>query len=111
MLTSLVGVVAAVSAVAKVSRHPQVMDTLDRVRTPPGLRPALPLLECAGAAGAFAGLAAAWLGVAALGGLAAYFVGAVIFHLRVRDSAAHTAPPAVLAVLAAAAAITRALSA
>lgn len=69
----------------------------------------LPFLELAGAVGAFVVLAVASLGVVALGCLAAYFAGAVTFHLRAQDSAANTAPPA-LAAVAATAAITRALS-
>ncbi len=57
-------------------------------------------LEIAGAAGILIGLWLEPLGIAAAIGLVAYFVGAVIGHLRVRDTKGVAAPvlPLLLAV-------------
>ena len=68
------------------------------VGVPLRLLPVLAALEIAGAVGILAGLAVEWLGVAAATGLV---VGAVIGHLRVRDTkgAAQPVVPLLLSIV------------
>ncbi len=68
-------------------------------------------LEVAGSAGLSVGLAVAPLGAAAAIGLTLLMIGAVIFHIRAKDAAAHLLPALVLALLAAATAVLRIASA
>lgn len=89
------------SAVMKLRKNEQVVSMIhDRVGVPMRYLPVLAALEIAGAVGVLIGLAFAPLGIAASGGLIAYFIGAVISHLRVRDikNAAMPVAPLALAV-------------
>lgn len=103
VLSIIVAVIAVLSAVAKLTRNPKVVQSVHEVCGVPLDRlPVLAALEIAGGAGAVLGLWVPWIGVAALTGLALYFVGAVIAHLRVGDRQGVVAPVglAVLAVVA-----------
>lgn len=62
-------------------------------------------LEVAAAAGLIVGLFWMPLGLAAAIGLTALMIGAVYYHVRAKDTPAHIAPPAVLALLSAATAV------
>ena len=109
VLSALIGVIALVSAVGKLAGIAQIQEVLDHVNVSASLRPLLPLLQIAGGVGTLLGLfVLAGLGVAASAGLAIYFAAAVVFHLRVNDGPEGFGVPAMLAVVAAAAAIIRA---
>ena len=74
-----------------------------------GVKPAqwrmIGILELAGVAGVLVGLAWAPIGVAAAIGLSLLALGAIVFHGRVPDSAADTAPAVIGLGLAVATAI------
>jgi uncharacterized membrane protein len=79
---------------------PQAIDVMERV----GARRLAPLsgaLLLAAAAGLVAGLFWAPIGIAAAGGLVAYFVIAAGFHVKARDSIGQTINPLVPAAIAA----------
>ena len=94
VLTAVCGLVALVSAAGKLTNQAAVVELLDHVEVHGRLRDLLPVLQIAGGLGALASLVRfARLGLAALTGLAVYFAGAIIAHLRVGDGAADTAIP------------------
>lgn len=75
------------SAVMKLRRNEQVLAVIHgTVGIPMRFLPVLAVLEFAGAVGIVAGLWLVPLGIAAAAGLTAHFVGALIGHLRVRDT-------------------------
>lgn len=85
--TALLALIAVNSAVMKLRKNEQVVATIHgTVGVPMTALPVLAALEIAGAVGIVAGLWFESLGIAAAAGLTAYFVGAVIGHLRVRDT-------------------------
>ena len=89
------------SAVMKLRRSAQVVALIhETVGIPLRFLPALAALEIAGAVGILVGLWVRPIGLAAAVGLTAYFIGAVIGHLRVRDTKnlAMPLPPLVLAL-------------
>lgn len=84
---------AAGSAAKKLQRDQQVLGIIGgTVGVPDRYFPVLAALEIAGAAGILIGLRFAPIGIAAAVGLVAYFVGAVIGHLRVGDTKGLTMP-------------------
>ncbi len=103
--TVIVSVVLAlalvVSAAMKLQQNPQVVAPIhDVVGVPMRWFAVLAALELAGAAGLVIGLWWAPLGIAAAIGVVAYFVGAVIAHLRVHDTKGVAGPigPLLLAI-------------
>jgi hypothetical protein len=102
VLSVLLASVLALSAVRKLGHRPEVVATYTRVGVPEERLDHLALILLAGAAGLVAGLAWAPLGVAAAAGVVAYFVLAVIAHVRAGDTA-HVATPAVILALGVAA--------
>ncbi|WP_402466008.1 DoxX family protein [Isoptericola aurantiacus] len=99
--TALLALVAVNSAAMKLRRNEQVVATISgTVGLPERHIPTLAVLEIAGGLGIVAGLWFAPLGVAAAAGLTAYFIGAVIGHLRVGDTKGVASPiiPLVLSV-------------
>ena len=97
--TALLAVVAVNSAVAKLRKNEQVVAVIHgTVGVPLRYLPVLAALEIAGAIGIIAGLWIEPLGIAAAAGLVAYFIGAVLSHLRVRDSKGLTMPLVPLAL-------------
>ena len=92
---------ASMSAVGKLRKMPQVMETMTHVGVKPEQIRILAILEIAGALGVLVGFAVPMLGVAAAGGLALYFIGAVVAHIRVGDKIAAYAPAIFLAAVAA----------
>lgn len=113
--TVIISVVLAVALVAsaamKLQRNPQVVAAIhDTVGVPMRWLPILAALEVAGAVGLIVGLWWAPLGIAAAIGVIAYFVGAVIAHLRVGDTKG-LAGPTVPLLLAITALVLRSLSA
>lgn len=85
---------------------PQIRESLDRVQCPERLRPVLPVVKAAAAAGLVVGLWQAWVGFVTCVALVLYFVAAIGFHVRARDRLVHTVPAAVMLVVAAAVATT-----
>ncbi|WP_433380104.1 DoxX family protein [Actinoplanes sp. CA-142083] len=81
----VLAVLLLVTAGRKLSHAPGVVETYRRVGVPEQRLNLLALILIAGAAGLVAGLWWQPLGVAAAGGLAAYFVLAVVAHVRHHD--------------------------
>lgn len=98
------------SAVGKLTKNDKVIPIMEHVGVPADKIPVLAYLEIAGAIGLIVGLFWWPIGVAAAIGVVLYFVGAVIAHLRVRDTAG-VGPAGFLAVVAIAALVLRLLSA
>lgn len=107
----ILAVVLALSATMKLQRNPQVVESVHGVVGFPLDRFwVLASLELAAAAGLVIGLFLAPLGIAAAIGSVAYFVGAIIAHVRVGDTKGVVNPTVPLA-LSIAALVLRALSA
>lgn len=113
VVSVLLAVAVTGSAVGKLTRNPQVVQSVvHTVGVPENRLWMLAALELAGAAGLIAGLFWAPIGIAAAAGIVLYFVGAVAGHVRVRDTApAAIAPAAGLLVVAVIALVLRILSA
>jgi uncharacterized membrane protein YphA (DoxX/SURF4 family) len=102
VVTVLLAVICLNSAVMKLRKNEQVLAVIHgTVGVPQRHLPVLAGLEIAGAAGILIGLWLEPLGIAAAVGLVAYFLGAVIGHLRVGDTKniGMPMPPLVLAVI------------
>ena len=87
------------SVVADVALADQVRTNMDRAGVPRSWLPTLATLRAAGAVGLVAGFAVPFIGAAAAVGVVAFFVGAIVTHLRARWYA--IGYPAVYLVLAA----------
>lgn len=105
MVSSVLALVVAGSAVGKLTRQPMVVDMLIGLGVPTTWLPRLAAVELAGGIGLVAGLAVAPVGMAAATGLILYFAGAVATHVRASDNA--IAAPALLAGLAVVALVLR----
>lgn len=79
-------------AAAVAADPPFIQRALDRVNCPPALRRVLPAVKAASAAGLLVGLRTPRVGRATSAALAAYFVTAIGFHLRARDTVAGSLP-------------------
>lgn len=102
IVTALLALLALNSAVMKLRKNEQVVATIGgTVGVPERYFPVLAGLEIAGAIGIVAGLWIAPLGIAAAAGLTAYFIGALIGHLRVGDTKGVAMPLVPLALSAA----------
>lgn len=108
IVTALLAAILLYSAVLKLSSKPEVVESYARVSVPARRLPLLAVVLLAGAAGLLAGWAWTPIGLAAGIGLMAYFALALTAHARHRDLA-HAATPAVVLVLAVAAACLYAL--
>ncbi|MFC8128549.1 DoxX family protein [Streptomyces sp. NPDC057302] len=87
LLIGTVGCVVANAfiAIADYARAPFVLANSAEVRLPPTAVPYLATLKLAGAVGLLMGLLGVhWLGLAAGIGLTAFFIGAVLAHVRAR---------------------------
>jgi hypothetical protein len=98
-LSALLVIVLLGSAGAKLAKSAQILDTMTTVGVPQSALPLLAAAEIAGAVGLIAGFFWWPVGVAAAVGVVLYFAGAVISHLRVKDTK-NVAPAAVLGLLA-----------
>lgn len=106
IVTLLLAALVAFSAARKLSHRPEVVQIYVRVGVPEGRLNALAAVLLAGAAGLVVGLVWPPVGVAAAAGVAAYFVGAVVFHIRAGDTR-NLPVPSVLLALAVAALVLR----
>ena len=98
----LLAVVLVGSGLAKLTRDQRVRASLDQAQVPHSWYAPLAAVEFAGALGLCVGIAVRPLGVAAAVGVVLYFVGAVVAHLRVRDTAGAGVPAGLVALAAAA---------
>lgn len=98
------------SAFGKLSKNPKVIPMMEQVGVPADRIPLLAYAEILGAIGLVVGLFVWPIGVAAAIGVILYFAGAVIAHLRVKDTAG-VGPAAFLTVVAVVALVLRILSA
>jgi hypothetical protein len=105
VVSALLALAATGSGMGKLRKVPQLVESITALGVPLAWLPRLAAAELAGAAGLLIGLKVAGLGIAAAIGLIAYFSGAVITHLRVKDK--QFVPPAILALLAVAALVLR----
>lgn len=85
-VTLLTALVCAAASVANLTGHRYPKAQADQLGVPHAWIPALGVLLGAGAAGLLAGFAVPVLGVLAASGLVLYFLGALVAHLRVRDT-------------------------
>lgn len=99
ILATLLGAAATMSAFGKFAKKADIMAMMEHVGVKPDMIPVLGILEIAGAMGLFAGIWNKPLGVAAAAGLALYFAGAVVSHLRKKDSIKEFGPALGLTVL------------
>lgn len=105
ILAILLGIAAAGSAVQKLRRDATVVASMRAVGVRDSQIPILAILELLGVAGLIVGIWIPLVGVAAAMGLALYFLGAVIAHIRVKSSAKEAAPAVVIMLVAIATAI------
>jgi uncharacterized membrane protein YphA (DoxX/SURF4 family) len=94
--TSFLTLMVLVSAAGKLRKMPSVVEVMTHVGVKENQIPLLALIEIAGGVGLLIGFATSLLGRLAAGGLVLYFLGAVIAHLRVKDSVKDYAPAAFL---------------
>lgn len=80
----------------KLVRDPRVTEGMSKAQVPQTWYAPLALVEFAGALGLLIGIAWRPLGVAAAIGVVLYFVGAVLAHLRAKDTAGAGVPGAIL---------------
>ena len=81
----LLSLLLLMSASAKLTRNPKVVEGMTAVGVPLSMFPFLAGAEIAGAVGLIVGLWIAPLGIAAAIGVVLYFVGAVLTHVRKSD--------------------------
>ncbi|GAA4490179.1 hypothetical protein GCM10023094_52990 [Rhodococcus olei] len=103
IVSVLLALVLVFSAVGKLTKNPQQVESMTSVGFPVDKMWLLALAELAGAVGLIAGLFWWPIGLAAAIGVVAYFLGAVLMHLRANDKT--IAPAGVLMLVAVVAAI------
>jgi len=106
ILSILLAAICLASAYADFTLKPQVVESLTHLKVPLRIMPALGLAKIAGALGLLIGFSNEGLRVYAALCLSIYFLLAIWFHLRVRDTLKGTAPAMVLCVLSIATLIT-----
>lgn len=99
ILALVLAAIAMVSAMGKLKKMPQVIESMTHVGVKPNQIPLLAYLEILGALGLLIGIAYPLLAFISAGALMLYFVGAVIAHLRVKDKFKDFGPALFLAVL------------
>ena len=93
ILAILLALMLVFSARSKLVKNEQVVEIIhSKVGVPMTMFPFLAACEIAGAIGLLIGLVYPPVGIAAAIGVALYFIGAVIAHLRVRDVKGLSAP-------------------
>jgi hypothetical protein len=86
VLAIALAVLVVGSALATLTRHPTVVDNLTRAEVPTDWFPVLAAVQVVGAAGLVYGVVADdWVGLAAAYGFVAYFLVAVLAHVRADD--------------------------
>jgi hypothetical protein len=110
VLAAVLSLVCIGSSVADWKMMPVVVAAQERLRVPHAVRPLLPIVKVAGAAGLLIGLGVKGLGIAAAIGLSLYFLGASWFHVRAKDGAKDLGPAIGLTLLAVAVLVLRSKS-
>lgn len=110
IVSSLLAVGLAYSAIRKLSHRPEVVQTYVRVGVPEARLDQLAITLLAGAAGLVAGLFWAPIGLAAAVGVVVYFLLAIAAHVRAGDQE-HLPTPLVIELVALAALALRLASA
>ena len=100
IVATLLGLAATVSALGKLRRMPQVVETMHTVGVKDSQIPILAILEILGALGLLIGIWSPLLGALAAAGLPLSFIGAVVAHLRVQQPRKDLAPALMLALVA-----------
>ena len=106
VLSILLAMICFASAYADFTLKPQVVESLTHLKVPLRIMPALGIAKIAGALGLLIGFSNDGLRVYAALCLSIYFLLAIWFHLRVRDTLKGTAPAMVLCALSIATLIT-----
>ncbi|MBI1843543.1 MAG: DoxX family protein [Actinobacteria bacterium] len=106
IVSTLLALALMGSAGGKLTKQPPVVKMLSGIGVPSSWLPRLAAVELAGGIGLLVGLAVPAIGIAAAVGVAAYFVGAVITHLRANDKA--IAAPVMIGIFAVVALVLRA---
>jgi hypothetical protein len=102
IICSLVlAVMVLISATAKLRKVPQVVEGMAHVGVGEAQLPLLATLEILGGVGLLVGFGLTFLGQIAAVGVALYFAGALVAHIRKRDGFTLFAPAFLLFVLAA----------
>ena len=99
IFTAVLALITLVSAMGKLRKMPQVMESMSHVGVKPNQIPLLAYLEILGALGLLIGIAYPLLAFVSAGALMLYFVAAVVAHLRVKDKFKDFGPALFLAVL------------
>lgn len=102
ILSIVLAVLCLTSAIADFRLIPQILQTMERLRLPTRIVPALGVAKLAAAGGLLIGLGIDRLGTFTALCLVAYFFLAVGAHLRVRDAITETVPATVMLILSAA---------
>ena len=100
VLATLLGIAAAGSAVQKLRRDATVVASMHAVGVRDPQIPILAILELLGVVGLIVGIWIPFVGMAAAIGLALYFLGAVIAHIRVKSSPKEAAPAFIIMLIA-----------
>jgi len=99
IFTVVLALIALVSAMGKLRKMPQVIESMTHVGVKSNQIPLLAYSEILGALGLLIGIAYPILAFVSAGALMLYFLGAVGAHLRVKDKFKDFAPALFLAVL------------
>ncbi|SEK74615.1 DoxX family protein [Rhodococcus maanshanensis] len=105
VLAVVLALALSMSAFLTFTRNEKLVDGFIEMGVPDTWLPRLALAKAAGAAGLLIGLVVPVIGIAAAIGVALYFVGAVVAHVRAHDYA--IAPAVVLGLAAVAAVVLR----
>jgi hypothetical protein len=100
VLALLLGLAAVGSAMGKLRRVPQVVESMHAVGVRDSQIPVLAALELLGALGLLVGIWFVPIGMAAAAGLTLYFLGAVVANVRTKRPLKDVVPPVVLMLLA-----------
>lgn len=99
IISILLALMVFASAYGKLSKDPKVMALMNHAGVNPSQVKILAALEALGGLGLLVGFASKLIGVLAAIGIALYFVGAIVAHVRKRDKLKEfVAPPLVLAI-------------
>ena len=88
------------SGCGKLTRQEPIVEVLTQLGVAPARIPLLGILQLLGATGVILGVWAPVLGVVSALCLTLYYLGAIFAHLRIKDTAARTAPATLLFLVA-----------
>jgi uncharacterized membrane protein YphA (DoxX/SURF4 family) len=101
MFQVLLGLVFLGAGASKLAGARMQVESFDRYRLPQPFRPIVGIIEIIGALGILASVAVPWLAALAALWLVGVMLGALMTHIRIRDSIQNFVPPAVLLCVAA----------